>query len=91
MGESEINPKLQAALSELRISEGSLTTLLRHSEFLLPGGVGMPFLDRDEGFCSGAKRQILSTRPRVPLPLRRTFAHTSGAVSLDIASDNALA
>jgi putative transcriptional regulator len=44
-----------------QITEGSPTTLLRHLEFLLPGTVGMPFLDRDEGFCAGTKRQILSS------------------------------
>jgi hypothetical protein len=32
--------------------------------YALPGRVGMPFIDRDEGFCLGTKRQILSATPR---------------------------
>ena len=42
-------------------TEGSLTTLLRHSEPLLPGTVGMPFLDRDEGFLRGYQEASDST------------------------------
>ena len=39
----------------------TLSTLLRHSEFLLPGRVGTPFHDRDGGFCAGPGVKIPST------------------------------